>query len=57
MTGFAFTEILVQIYNLYNSKKIDEAKKIFYEWLPLIRYENTAGISLSIRKEILKEEI
>ena len=54
MTGFAFTEILVQIYNLYNSKKIDEAKKIFYEWLPLIRYENTAGISLSIRKEILK---
>ena len=54
MTGFDFTEILVQIYNLYNSKKIDEAKKIFYEWLPLIRYENTAGISLSIRKEILK---
>ncbi len=54
MTGFAFTEILVQIYNLYNSKKIDETKKIFYEWLPLIRYENTAGISLSIRKEILK---
>ena len=54
MTGFAFTEILVQIYNLYNSKKIDEAKKIFYEWLPLIRYENTAGISLSIRKEILR---
>ena len=54
MTGFAFTEILVQIYNLYNSKKIDEAKKIFYKWLPLIRYENTAGISLSIRKEILK---
>ena len=54
MTGFAFTEILVQIYNLYNSKKIDEAKKIFYEWLPLIRYENTPGISLSIRKEILK---
>ena len=54
MTGFAFTEILVQIYNLYNSKKRDEAKKIFYEWLPLIRYENTAGISLSIRKEILK---
>ena len=54
MTGFAFTEILVQIYNLYNSKKIDEAKKIFYKWLPLIRYENTAGISLSIRKEILR---
>ena len=54
MTGFAFTEILVQIYDLYNSKKTDDAKKLFYEWLPLIRYENTVGISLSIRKEILK---
>ena len=54
MTGFAFTEILVEIYNLFSSNKISEAKDIFYEWLPIIRYENTAGISLSIRKEILK---
>ena len=35
-------------------QKTDDAKKLFYEWLPLIRYENTVGISLSIRKEILK---
>ena len=40
--------------NNNNSKKTNEAKKLFYEWLPLIRYENTVGISLSIRKEILK---
>ena len=55
MTGFAFTEILVEIYDLFSKNKIEEAKKIFYKWLPLIRYENTVGISLSIRKEILKQ--
>jgi 4-hydroxy-tetrahydrodipicolinate synthase len=54
MTGFAFTEILVEIYDLFSKNKIEEAKNLFYKWLPLIRYENTAGISLSIRKEILK---
>ena len=48
MTGFAFTEILVEIYDLFSKNKIEEAKKIFYKWLPLIRYENTVGISLSI---------
>jgi len=53
MTGFAFTEILVQIYDLFKSQKTNEAKQLFYKWLPLIRYENTVGISLSIRKEIL----
>ena len=55
MTGFAFTEILVEIYNLFSEDKITEAKDVFYKWLPLIRYENTAGISLSIRKEILRK--
>tara|TARA_B100000902_G_C27291945_1_gene907674 strand:- start:880 stop:1770 length:891 start_codon:yes stop_codon:yes gene_type:complete len=55
MTGFAFTEILVEIYDLFSKNKTEEAKNLFYKWLPLIRYENTAGISLSIRKEILKQ--
>tara|TARA_B110000116_G_scaffold98763_1_gene85934 strand:+ start:179 stop:1042 length:864 start_codon:yes stop_codon:yes gene_type:complete len=55
MTGFAFTEVLVEIYNLFNSNKLKEAKELFYKWLPLIRYENSVGISLSIRKEILKK--
>ncbi len=47
--------ILVEIYDLFSKNKIEEAKNLFYKWLPLIRYENTAGISLSIRKEILKQ--
>jgi 4-hydroxy-tetrahydrodipicolinate synthase len=55
MTGFAFTEVLVEIYNLFNSNKLQEAKELFYKWLPLIRYENSVGISLSIRKEIIKK--
>ena len=55
MTGFSFTEILVQIYNYFVDNKYKEAKSLFYKWLPLIRYENSVGISLAIRKEILKQ--
>ena len=29
MTGFAFTEILVEIYNLFSEDKITEAKDVF----------------------------
>jgi 4-hydroxy-tetrahydrodipicolinate synthase len=55
MTGFSFTEILVQIYDYFINNKYDEAKLLFYKWLPLIRYENSVGISLAIRKEILRQ--
>ena len=33
---------------------VERARTIFYSWLPLIRYENSAGIGLAIRKEIIK---
>ena len=33
---------------------IEHARNIFYSWLPLIRYENSAGIGLAIRKELMK---
>ena len=29
------------------------ARSLFYRWLPLIRYENQAGIGLAIRKHIM----
>ena len=29
---------------------IDGARKLFYDWVPYIRYENQPGIGLSIRK-------
>ena len=54
MTGFAFTEILVAVFDAWSSGDKDRAECIFDEYLPLIRYENQPVINLSIRKEILR---
>ncbi len=53
MTGFAYPEALVKIHARYIAGDIDGARRTFYGWLPLIRYENTAGLGLSIRKHIM----
>ena len=54
MTGFAYPEVLVSIYNHLRQNNIERARNIFYSWLPLIRYENSVGIGLAIRKELMK---
>jgi 4-hydroxy-tetrahydrodipicolinate synthase len=53
MTGFAFTEILVAVYEAFNAGDTTRAQRIFDHYLPLIRYENQPGINLTIRKELL----
>lgn len=53
MTGFAYPEALVDIYSKFRSGDIEASRESFYKWLPLIRYENTAGLGLSIRKHIM----
>ena len=53
MTGFAYPEALVKIHRQFASGDVEGARQTFYGWLPLIRYENTAGLSLSIRKHIM----
>lgn len=53
MTGFAFTEILVAVFQAFNAGNMAEAERIFDQYLPLIRYENQPVINLSIRKELL----
>jgi len=53
MTGFAYPEVLVSVYQKLQDGEKENARKIFYKWLPLIRYENSSGISLSIRKHIM----
>lgn len=52
MTGFAFPEILVGIYQKYRSGDVDGAAGIFYRYCPLIRLENQKGINLALRKQI-----
>jgi 4-hydroxy-tetrahydrodipicolinate synthase len=53
MTGFAFTEILVAVYQAICAGQIDQAAQLFDKYLPLIRFENQPVINLSIRKELL----
>ena len=50
MTGFAYPEILVNICNHYLNDKLESASKLFYQYLPLIQFEQQEGIGLSIRK-------
>ena len=53
MTGFAFTEILVAVYQAFAGGDKAKAEAIFDHYLPLIRYENQPVINLSIRKALL----
>ncbi len=54
MTGFAFPEMLVRVCELHAAGDSDGAEDIFDTYLPLVRYEQQAGIGLAIRKEILR---
>ena len=53
MTGFAFPELLVEVYQRFTAGRDDDASDLFDAYLPLIRYEQQPGIGLAIRKEIL----
>lgn len=52
MTGFAFPEILVEIYRRFTAGDQEGAADVFYRYLPLIRFENQPRINLGLRKHI-----
>jgi 4-hydroxy-tetrahydrodipicolinate synthase len=54
MTGFAFTEILVSIYQEHRSGNLAGARAAYYRYLPLIAYEAQPQVGLALRKEILR---
>ena len=55
MTGFAYSEVLVRVYELFTGGKGDEARDYFYRYLPLIRFEAQLGVGgVGIRKEVFK---
>ena len=54
MTGFAFSEVLVAIYQRFAEGSGEDAREIFERYLPLIRYEAQPGIGLAVRKELLR---
>ncbi len=53
MTGFAYPELLVELYRKYKIGDVDGAATLFYDILPLIRFEFQTGIGVSMRKHIL----
>lgn len=54
MTGFAYPEVLVDIYRLHSAGDVEGAAEMFYRYLPLIRFEFQPGIALGVRKEIYR---
>jgi 4-hydroxy-tetrahydrodipicolinate synthase len=58
MTGFPYPEALKAIRDAFVAGRRDDARALFYRWLPLIRYEtqpgSTPGTAIGIRKEILR---
>jgi 4-hydroxy-tetrahydrodipicolinate synthase len=54
MTGFSYPEALVTTVRAFEEEGIDRAREVFAPWLPLANFEAQAGISLALRKEILR---
>ncbi len=55
MTGFAYPEILVRVYQLFSEGRETEAREHFFRYLPLIRFEAQLGVGgVGIRKEVFK---
>jgi len=54
MTGFAFPDMLVQVYERFVAGGRDGAEDLFDAYLPLVVYEQQPGYGLAVRKEILR---
>ena len=54
MTGFAFPGMLVDVYNLFQGGKAEEAEDLFDLYLPVLRHEQQFGFGLALRKEALR---
>lgn len=54
MTGFAFAEMLVDVYSRFANGDVEGAEDLFDLYLPLVRYEQQPGIGLALRKEVLR---
>jgi 4-hydroxy-tetrahydrodipicolinate synthase len=53
MTGYCFPEMLVDVVRFTAAGQRDAAHDIFNSHLPLVRYEQQAGIGLAVRKYVM----
>ena len=54
MTGFVYAELLVELFERCKNKQWESAAALFYDFVPLIRWEFQTGIGVSLRKHVLK---
>jgi 4-hydroxy-tetrahydrodipicolinate synthase len=54
MTGFAYPEMLVGVYERIRSGDPQGAEDLFDRYLPIVCYEQQPGYGLAVRKEILR---
>lgn len=54
MTGFAYTEMLVEVCRRFRAGDAEGAEDLYDAYLPLVRHEGQPGVGLAIRKEILR---
>ena len=54
MTGFAYPDILVQVYERFVAGDAGGADDLYDRFLPLIAHEQQPGFGLALRKEILR---
>jgi 4-hydroxy-tetrahydrodipicolinate synthase len=54
MTGFVYAELLVRLFELTQKQEWKAAADLFFDFLPLNRWEFQPGIGASLRKQVLK---
>ena len=54
MTGFAYPEMLVEVWQRFRKGDKDGAEDLYDAYLPLVRYEQQPGFGLAVRKEVLR---
>src|SRR5690606_40652402 len=54
MTGFSFPEGLVETIDAWHEGGFTAASRALLPYLPLINFEQQAGIALAIRKELMR---
>jgi 4-hydroxy-tetrahydrodipicolinate synthase len=55
MTGFAYPEVLVEIWRAWRSGDRRSAAAIYGRYLPLLVFEGQPGVGLAVRKELLRQ--
>lgn len=54
MTGFAYPEVLVRIWQAWSAGDRQQAAETYYRYLPLLVFEGQPKLGVAIRKEILR---